>query len=143
LKRTVAIGSTPVVLAEQVDWIAPAALQDDRAQLVKAIEQWRGDWSALDTEAYLEHYAADFRTDDGMDKDTFSDYKRRVNAGKQRVQIGIGDLSLFAYPGESGLVVAQFLQNYVSDNFASSSRKDQYWRRQPDGQWRIVREMNR
>ncbi len=143
LKRTVAIGSTPVVLTEQVDWIAPAALQDDRAQLVKAIEQWRGDWSALDTEAYLEHYAADFRTDDGMDKATFSDYKRRVNAGKQRVQIGIGDLSLFAYPGEAGLVVAQFLQNYVSDNFASSSRKDQYWRRQPDGQWRIVREMNR
>ncbi|MBA4286714.1 MAG: hypothetical protein C0434_14395 [Xanthomonadaceae bacterium] len=143
LKQTVAIGSTPVVLVDKVEWIQPASVQDDRAQLVRDIEHWRSRWSALDTEAYLDHYAADFRTDDGMNKTAFSAYKQRVNAGKRRVEIRISELSLFAYPGESGLVVAQFMQNYVSDNFASSSRKDQYWRRQPDGRWRIVREMNR
>lgn len=143
LKQTVAIGSTPVVLVDKVEWIQPASVQDDRAQLVRDIEHWRSRWSALDTEAYLDHYAADFRTDDGMNKTAFSAYKQRVNAGKRRVEIRISELSLFAYPGESGLVVAQFMQNYVSDNFASSSRKDQYWRRQPEGRWRIVREMNR
>lgn len=143
LKRTVAIGSTPVVLVDKVEWIQPATVDHDREQLVRDIEHWRSRWSSLDTEAYLEHYADDFRTDDGMSKAAFSDYKRRVNAGKRRVEIRISELSLFAYPGESGLVVAQFMQNYISDNFASSSRKDQYWRRQSDGRWRIVREMNR
>lgn len=143
LKDTLAIGSTPVILTDSLEWVADSKLADDRVQLVKAIEQWRSRWSALDTQAYLAQYAADFRTDDGMDKAAFSDYKRRVNAGKRRVEIRISELSLFAYPGESGLVLAQFMQNYVSDNFASSSRKDQYWRRQDDGHWKIVREMNR
>ena len=143
LKRTVDVGSTPVLLVDRLDWVPDNKLADDRAQLIKAIEQWRSRWSALDTEAYLDAYARDFRTDDGMDKAAFSDYKQRVNAGKRRVEIRISELSLFAYPGEQGLVVAQFMQNYVSDNFASSSRKDQYWRRQNDGHWKIVREMNR
>jgi len=143
LKQTVSVGTTPVLLVERLDWVPEAKLADDRAQLLKAIEQWRSRWSALDTEAYLDAYARDFRTDDGMDKAAFSDYKQRVNAGKRRVEIRISELSLFAYPGEQGLVVAQFMQNYVSDNFASSSRKDQYWRRQNDGHWKIVREMNR
>ncbi len=143
LKGTVSVGATPVILADSLEWVSEARLADDRVQLVKAIEHWRSRWSALDTQAYLDDYAADFRTDDGMDKAAFSDYKLRVNAGKRRVEIGISELSLFAYPGESGLVVAQFMQKYVSDNFASSSRKDQYWRRQNDGRWKIVREMNR
>ena len=143
LKRMVSVGATPVLLVDKLDWVPDTKLADDRAQLLKAIEQWRSRWSALDTEAYLDAYARDFRTDDGMDKAAFSDYKQRVNAGKRRVEIRISELSLFAYPGEQGLVVAQFMQNYVSDNFASSSRKDQYWRRQNDGHWKIVREMNR
>jgi murein L,D-transpeptidase YafK len=143
LRRTVSTSATPVVLADALDWVPASRLANDRGRIEQALERWRDDWSTLDTEAYLTHYAADFRTDDGMDKATFGDYKRRVNAGKRRVEIRVSDLSLFAYPGEPGLVVAQFLQNYVSDNFASSSRKDQYWRRQANGDWKIVREMNR
>ena len=143
LKATVSTSATPVILADTLDWVPEAKLAGERHRLEKAIDSWRGDWSTLDTEAYLAHYAADFRTDDGMNKAAFGDYKRRVNAGKRKVEIRISDLSLFAYPGEPGLVVAQFLQNYVSDNFASSSRKDQYWRRQSNGDWKIVRELNR
>lgn len=143
LKRTVSTSATPVLLVDTVDWVPDARLAPERGRLERAIESWRSDWSKLDTEAYLAHYAGDFRTDDGMGKAAFGDYKRRVNAGKRRVEIRVSDLSLFAYPGEPGLVVAQFLQNYVSDNFASSSRKDQYWRRQPNGEWKIIREMNR
>lgn len=143
LKQSLAIGSTPVVLVDQLDWVAPSTLADDRAALLDAIEQWRSHVSALDTEAYLDLYADDFRSDDGLSKTAFSDYKRRVNSGKRRVEIGITDLSMFAYPGEAGLVVAQFVQHDVSDNAVSSVRKDQYWRRQSDGRWQIVRELNR
>ena len=138
-----AISATPVILADSVDWQPAANLAGDRERLTRTIEGWRSRWAALDTEAYLDHYAKDFRTDDGLDKAAFTDYKRKVNAGKRRIEVGVDDLSLFAYPGEPGLVLAQFMQNYRSDNFTSSSRKDQYWRRQPDGQWKIVRELNR
>lgn len=143
LRQTVTTGATPVILADRLDWVPAANLERDRSRLEQRIEAWRADWARLDTEAYLEHYADDFRTDDGMTRTVFGDYKRRVNAGKRRVNIRLRDLSLFAYPGEPGLVVAQFHQDYASDNFASTSRKDQYWRRQADGDWKIVREMNR
>jgi murein L,D-transpeptidase YafK len=143
LKPLIEPGETPVVFSDRVEWLPAAKVAAQRDTLLKAIEAWRRDWSALDTRSYLDFYASDFKTDDGMDKAAFADYKRRVNAGKKHVDVRLGDLSLFGYPGESGLVLAQFTQDYKSDNFDATSRKDQYWRRQADGAWKIVREENR
>ncbi|GAC1620264.1 MAG: hypothetical protein NVS9B10_01810 [Nevskia sp.] len=143
LRQVIAAGSTPVILADRIDWLPAAKLAAERETLMRTIENWRAKWSMLDTSAYLGHYAADFQTDDGLNKTAFSEYKRRVNAGKKRVEIRISELSLFAYPGETGLVVAKFQQDYKSDNFITSSRKDQYWRQQANGEWKIVREENR
>ena len=136
-------GSTPVILADKIDWQPAAKLAAEREALTRDIENWRRRWSRRDTDAYLGFYASDFKTDDGMGKSAFAESMRRVNAGKKRVEIKLAELSLFAYPGEHGLVVAQFVQNYRSDNFTSSSRKDQYWRQQANGDWKIVREENR
>jgi murein L,D-transpeptidase YafK len=136
-------GATPVILADKLDWLSASQIDEQRDSLLKAIEHWRSSWTALDTERYLGFYATDFRTGDGLGRTAFADYKRRVNAGKKHIEVGVGEMNLFAYPGEAGLVVAQFTQDYRSDNFASVSRKDQYWRRQPDGGWKIVREEDR
>lgn len=143
LKPLIAPGQTPVVFSDRVDWLPASKVAEQRDGLVKAIDSWRQKWSSLDTRAYLDFYAADFKTDDGMNKAAFSDYKQRVNAGKKHVEVKLSDLSLFGYPGENGLVLAQFTQDYKSDNYVSNSRKDQYWRRQGNGEWKIVREENR
>lgn len=143
LQPMIAAGTTPVILADRLDWLPGARLAGERETLMKNIEGWRSKWATLDTNGYLGYYAPDFRTDDGMSKAAFSEYKQRVNAGKKRVQVRLSQISLFAYPGEKGLVVAQFVQDYKSDNFTTSSRKDQYWRQQPNGDWKIVREENR
>ena len=143
LRPVIAAGTTPVILADKIDWVPAAKLASERDTLMRTIENWRLKWSMLDTNAYLGHYAADFQTDDGMNKVAFSEFKHRVNAGKKRVEIRISALSLFAYPGENGLVVAKFVQDYKSDNFTTHSRKDQYWRQQANGEWKIVREENR
>jgi murein L,D-transpeptidase YafK len=143
LKPLIAPGQTPVVFSDHVDWLPAAKVSEQRDSLVKAINSWREKWSDLDTKAYLDFYASDFKTDDGMNKAAFSDYKERVNAGKKHVDVKVAELSLFGYPGENGLVLAQFTQDYKSDNYSSSSHKDQYWRRQGNGDWKIVREENR
>lgn len=143
LKSLVVPGMTPVVLSDKVDWLPAEALSKQRDELIKRIENWRSKWSALNTEAYLGFYGEDFHTDDGMNKEQFTLYKRRVNQGKRHIDVQLRDLDLFSYPGEQNLVLAEFTQEYKSDNYAQSTRKEQYWRRGSDGQWRIVREENR
>jgi murein L,D-transpeptidase YafK len=143
LKSLIVPGTTPVVLSDKVDWLPADAVVKQREELAKRIETWRSKWSALNTDAYLSFYADDFRTDDGMNKAQFATYKRKINEGKRHISVTLSDLDLFSYPGEQNLVLAEFTQVYKSDNFAESSRKEQYWRRGADGQWKIVREENR
>ncbi len=143
LRNLVVIGSTPVILAEKLDWVPAEKIDGDRRQLQQAIEDWRRRESMLDTESYLALYADDFRSEGGLDKFAFARSKLLDNPDKNGVDIRLSDLSLFAYPGEERLVVAQFSQNYAGDGVGPSIRKDQYWRHQDDGSWKIVREMTR
>ncbi len=143
LKSLIVPGMTPVVLSDKVDWLPPGTMARQRDELIKRIENWRRRWSAVDTEAYLSFYGDDFHTDDGMNKAQFAAYKQRVNQGKHHIDVELSDLDLFSYPGEQNLVLAEFTQQYRSDNYSTSSRKEQYWRRDADGVWKIVREENR
>jgi murein L,D-transpeptidase YafK len=143
LKSLIVPGTTPVVLSDKVDWLPPEAVDKQRDELIKRIENWRRKWSTLDTEAYLSYYGEDFHTDDGMNREEFAEFKRRVNQGKRQIDVELRDLDLFSYPGEQNLVLAEFTQLYRSDNYSTSTRKEQYWRRGADGQWKIVREENR
>jgi murein L,D-transpeptidase YafK len=142
LKPYLQAGQTPVILADKLDWQEPSKLATQREPLLKLVEAWRARWSARDTEAYLGYYAANFSTD-GMDRNAFAAHKRRVNAAKKRIDVKLRDLELFRYPGEENLVMAQFVQDYNSDNYAVSSRKQQYWKLQADGSWKIVLEESR
>jgi len=143
LKSLVGIGSTPVILADSLDWVPAASLEQDREQLLAAIEGWRNRWSALDTFAYLNYYADDFLSEDGLNRSAFRDRRYRLDEGREPADTALGDISLFAYPGEPDLVLAQFMQNQRGDSVTAGSRKDQYWRRQQDGSWKIVRELYR
>ena len=139
LKPYIQFRKTPVVLADSLEWQPAATLNKQRDELLARIEDWRGRWSAIDTEAYLDFYADDFTTN-GMNKSSFSTYKRRVNAAKKHINVQLGDVDLLRYPGEPNLVMAQFRQDYKSDNFSVASTKQQFWRLQKDGRWKIVME---
>ena len=139
LKPYFVAGQTPVVLTDTLSWQAREQGWDRRAEFLEQIEGWRARWSALDTEGYLKYYADDFETD-GMNRRAFAEHKRRVNAGKKAIDVRLEGVDLFRYPGPDGLMLARFTQRYRSNNFAKDSDKYQFWRRQVDGQWRIVKE---
>ena len=50
----------------------------------------------------------------------------------------MSELSLVDYPGEEDMVLARFHQRYESSNFRASGWKEQLWRKEDSGQWRIV-----
>lgn len=143
LKPYIALGLTPVVLSDTVQWLPPDMVRADREAWSTRVETWRKDWASKDTDAYLAHYGSEFSTE-GMGLAAFSAHKRRVNAGKKFINVELRDLSLYRYPaaGEP-LVLAEFTLDYKSDNYATVSRKQQFWRQEKDGSWKIFREENR
>ena len=131
----------PVILTDNLKWISRAKLEGQRDAFLERVEQWRQTWADIDTEAYLKFYGDDFSTA-GMNKAQFADHKFRVNAKKKFISVELADISLFQYPGEP-MLLAEFTVVYNSDNFQSTSKKEQYWRQDEQGQWLIFREENR
>lgn len=141
LKPYVLDTRAPVVLSDEVRWVTQHEARAQRDAFLERIETWRAAWQARDTERYLDFYSEAFSTG-GIDKARFSEHKRRVNAAKKFVKVGVSDVSLFRYPGEP-MVLAEFTLSYDSNDFQFIARKEQYWRQDADGQWRILREESR
>lgn len=137
LGKSVQVGTTPVIITNKME-LSDDADMAEQAALLKAIEQWRSDWSSLDTDSYLNHYASDFAAGN-FKLDSWSAQKRLVNSGKSWIKVGLSDLSIFPYPNQPNLVVVNFEQDYASNNLANRMKKRQYWMKR-DNRWQIVYE---
>jgi murein L,D-transpeptidase YafK len=135
--RTVQIGVTPVIIADEIDWVDTATLENERKGLAQAFESWRADWESRDTGKYLSHYAAKFNSD-GQGLAAWSEHKRKVNAGKSWIKVATTRVSMLQYPRERFVVVG-FDQDYRSNNLSNVMRKRQYWVKE-SGAWRILYE---
>lgn len=130
------IGSTPIVIADSIEWAKPDEVDSLRSDLASSIENWRRDWESRNTDAYLRHYARKF-TSNGMNLAQWSAQKHLVNAGKSWIKVGVSDMSLLLYPGKEEMAVATFEQDYASSNLSNRMVKRQYWIRE-NNKWRIV-----
>jgi len=135
--RSMQVGLTPVVIADELEWVPAATLEAERKGLSDALEAWRADWESRDTGKYLSHYAAKFHSGD-QDLPAWSAHKRKVNAGKQWIKVDLGRVSMFQYPREKFVVVG-FDQDYRSSNLSNVMRKRQYWVRE-GARWKILYE---
>ncbi|HWI35979.1 MAG TPA: L,D-transpeptidase family protein [Burkholderiales bacterium] len=138
LGRQLQVGLTPVIIADQIEWVDSVALDRDRASLAAAIEQWRADWQSRDTDKYLSHYSERFASG-SQDLRAWSAHKRNVNAGKTWIKIGLSRVSMLRYPRERDVVVVTFDQDYRSAGLANVMRKRQYWVKEGD-RWKILYE---
>jgi murein L,D-transpeptidase YafK len=138
LGRYITIGKTPVIIAPSLTWSDPESLAVARDELNESIENWRKDWESRNTDRLLGHYSNDFR-DGRNDFQSFADSKRRINAGKSWIKVGLSGLSIYRQPGQSDLAIVTFEQDYQSNNLENLSKKRQYWRRE-NGRWRIIHE---
>ncbi len=131
---------TPVILSDTIEWLTLDQLEVRKKSLINVIEQWRSDWESLDTRAYTSHYKVhEFNLGKG-DYSTWKKRKKDVNELKTFVQVDLDIQSLFAYPGVKDMFVVKYRQRYLSDNFAGESEKEQLWKRDERGRWRIIYE---
>ncbi|OGT04326.1 MAG: hypothetical protein A2143_05050 [Gallionellales bacterium RBG_16_57_15] len=131
------VGITPVIITNRMDW---SSEQDhgERDALLQAIEQWRGDWSSLNTDAYLGHYAHNFSSD-SLGYQAWVKQKRQVNSAKSWIRVDVSNVSIFTYPEQPNMVVVNFEQNYNSSNLSNRMKKRQYWIKQ-NNRWQIIYE---
>lgn len=143
LKPYVELGQTPVLLSDALHWQEPSQMQKDRDAFMARVERWRAAWSSQDTATYLDFYGPEFTTE-GMNRKAFAVHKQRVNAQKKFIDVQLSDISLYRYPGsDDQLMLAEFTQHYRSDNYKLDSRKQQFWKRDDNGKWKIFREESR
>lgn len=138
LAKRVQVGVTPVIIAQQVEWVTQSAWRTERDGFTRQMESWRTAWESLDTDRYLAHYARDFRSD-GMNIAGWNAHKRRVNAAKTWIKVALTNVSVFRTPGRQDLIAVTFDQDYRSDNLAQQTPKRQYWVVE-DGRWKIAYE---
>lgn len=136
LSRYVDVSRTPVVIGQALAWQDPGQWQSTRDDFLAAFNQWRRDWESRDMERYFAHYGSAYR--DGSFA-AWKAQKRKTNAGKQWIKVGVHDMSLFAYPGAQDLMMVTFEQDYRSNNLSNKTLKRQYWTREGN-RWRIVHE---
>lgn len=131
------VGITPVIITNSMDW-SDGQDQGERDELLQAIEQWRGDWSSLDTEAYLKHYARDFSSGN-TGYQAWAKQKQLVNSAKSWIRVGLSNISIFTYPEQPNMAVVNFEQDYNSSNLSNRMKKRQYWIKQ-NNRWQIIYE---
>lgn len=131
-------GKTPIIISESVDWVTLEEMSAGRNELSQALDQWRADWESLNTIKLLTHYSHDYRNE-SMDYKRFAESKKRINANKEWVKIGLSNVSLMLYPERPGLAVVSFLQDYKSNNVNDRTGKKQFWSRE-NGRWKIIQE---
>ncbi len=135
--RSVQIGLTPVIIADEIEWTDAQALEADRKGLADTFEAWRAAWEKRDTEPYLSHYAARFNSGD-QNLAAWSEHKRKVNGAKSWIKLSMSKVAMLQDPREN-FVVVSFEQDYRSSNLSNVMRKRQYWIKN-DGRWRILYE---
>ncbi|MEA3362025.1 MAG: L,D-transpeptidase family protein [Thermodesulfobacteriota bacterium] len=141
ISQYVAVGRTPVVISESVDWISSREWLDQNIEIQAVLETWRQNWEEINLTAYLDMYSQDFWSKK-YDRESWGIYKKQVFSGKRFQKIDLTDISVLAYPDADNnrpMIVANFIQNYRSNNFNGNLHKRLYMVKE-QGDWKVLYE---
>ena len=138
IEKFITPGRTSFIIAQNIDWVDKDIAGKQAQTLLTAVERWRSDWQSLDTQHYLQHYAATF-VSDTQRLPEWREQKLAVNAAKTWAKIDLTNFSVVQYPGEKSLVEVTFDQNYQSSNLNGQTRKRQLWQL-IGSRWQIIYE---
>ena len=142
LKNEIKPGITPVVITNKVEWIDYVAWQQERQDILHAIETWRLDWESMNVNKYLSHYGEGFWSKSHNLK-SWSARKRLLAKNKTYQSVNLSNLSVLVYPdnleNKRKIAVVRLQQNYKSNNFKSEMYKRLYLTKN-DNDWRILYE---
>jgi tetratricopeptide (TPR) repeat protein len=116
----------------------PAPAADPSAEVLKAVNAWAQAWSNRNVDAYLAHYAKDFRTPSGESRGSWEKSRRSRISGAKVITVGVSSPKV-TMNGENQATVT-FRQAYRSDSFKASGNKTLVLVKGADGRWQIQQE---
>jgi murein L,D-transpeptidase YafK len=137
LSLSVDIGKTPVVIADQVEFINKAKWDAERNGATQMLETWRHDIESMDPKRLLKNYSVKFKSGMGDDLNTWFEKNKTSFSGANALSVKLKDLTLFRYPGREDVIVGTFTQETSVGRSKSVIRKRQYWAREGKD-WKIV-----
>jgi tetratricopeptide (TPR) repeat protein len=131
----------PPVVAEQPkpapEKPAPAPAADPAAEVLKTVNAWAEAWSKKNADAYLAHYARDFKTPGKESRAEWEKSRRARITAPKSISVSIAAPKVTLNGADRATV--SFRQNYKSDVLKSTSQKTLVLVKS-DGAWKIVEE---
>ena len=132
---------TPVIVTRAMRWQDAETIDALRRELNAAVDAWATYYADADLHAYLSMYADEFSYR-GMQLAEWASFRLQTFAQRGAVEIVVDDLLLLADPEEDGLYLSRFRETMSGSGVGSRTIKRLYWRRNDEGDWRIVAEDN-
>ena len=134
--KTVAIRSTPVVIANQINWVAPTQARSRAGAFESRLNAWRQAKSSGKLAELGPFYANDLSIG-GKTRDLWLATLQREMAQNQGRELALKDLSMLHWQDKEDTMVVTFGE--VAAGQRTGSTKRQYWQRR-SGQWTIFYE---
>ncbi|WP_319471575.1 L,D-transpeptidase family protein [uncultured Pseudodesulfovibrio sp.] len=127
---------TPVVIASELAWTQEPGENDPTAKLLaEELQAWASDWEKRG-DAFFSHYdQALMNLSEGRSFDSFIRHKKGIFAAKPWIHVMVDNIR--AIPGPD-YWVTWFDQYYRAPGIVSNTGKRFYWKKDPEGNWRIV-----
>jgi len=123
-----------VIAKDQSGVNQPSDVEGVRQQTV----DWIRAWGERDLKSYEAFYHKNFRFEK-FDLKGYLDYKKRVFTSYEKMTVNHERLRVITHPKYA---VSFFNQDFRGDQrYISIGRKTLYWEKDPEGKWRIVREV--
>ena len=132
--RTVEPRSTPIVIARQLDWVAPHSVSAERKSFDAVLDAWRSAKTAGDMQRLLGFYAADFQTYRNKALDEWAEVLKAETRALRGRELTLKDKSYLRWTDSADTMVVTFGE--VAQGARTGPVKRQYWARR--GQhWQI------
>jgi len=131
--------NTPVILTQSIKWLPKNKFKQKRNAYRKGINKWKTAWESKNLGQYLKFYSKTFNNG----KDNYQSWKKHIEelfSNTDKVKIQIEQLTVFDYPGETNMLAISFYQRFKDTNHIKNGFKHQYWKKEADGNWRIIHE---
>lgn len=141
LVESVEIGTTPVVISENVEFVSGSRRNSDRAMASRLVDAWKRDVESMTISRVTQNYSSKFRSERGESLNTWLRKHQPVVPGARSLSLKLHGITYFFYPGRDDIIVSTFTQEAMAGKNSSTTRKRQYWLRE-DTQWKIIYEIN-
>jgi L,D-transpeptidase YnhG len=134
LLARVSVRTTPVVIASELQWVRPEALDAERSGFEATLVSWRALKSAGELNQLQQLYSARFDNQGQTLADWWPRVEGEVKAKGDRA-LQVKDLSVLRWRDQDDTLVVTFGE--VAEGLRRGVTKRQYWMREND-QWKII-----